>query len=194
MKPFGRQTPWELLGIAPEATVEEVRRAYERLSSQLAPGALALYSVADPSEQDALRQHLRAAYLTLLAGLGGSEEPASPPTDDLPPASVAPSPDGDRNPESSSERSPVIGPTTEFTGDLLRQLREARGLTLAEVAGRTRIRQALLEHLESESFAALPERVFVRGFVMAYAHELGLDPERVWASYGARWQAAHDGP
>lgn len=193
MKPFARQTPWELLGIAPEATLEEVRRAYERLTSQLAPGALALYSVADPSEQKALQQHLRAAYLTLLAGLGGSEEPASPPTDDLPPAGIVPSPDGDEDPESSSEQPPVFGSTTEFSGDLLRQIREARGLTLAEVAGRTRIRQALLGHLESESFAALPERVFVRGFVMAYARELGLDPDRVWASYGAHWQAAHDG-
>ena len=84
---------------------------------------------------------------------------------------------------------PAPAAETEFGGEHLRRVRESRGLTLETLSHRTRIRRALLESLETESFAALPERVFVRGFVFAVARELGLEPERVWASYGKRWEA-----
>ncbi len=85
---------------------------------------------------------------------------------------------------------PVPPAETEFTGAALRRVRESMGLTIAEVAERTRIRPRQIESLEEEAFAARPERVFVRGFVMAYARELRLDPERVWGSYAKRWEAA----
>ena len=47
MKPFDQLDPWEMLGLTPGATAEEIRLAYERLASRLAPGSLPLYSIAD---------------------------------------------------------------------------------------------------------------------------------------------------
>lgn len=193
MKPLEEQSPWEVLGLKPGASAEEVRRAYERLSTALAPGALALYSITELDEQRALQQRLREAYLTLMRTFGW-EVPSVPElglasADSAPearPAELAallPSAD-------SQARGPTVEAATEFSGAQLRKVREGLGLTLAEVAQRTRIRPKQLESIEAEAFDKLPQRVFVRGFVMTYARELKLDPERVWASYGKRWETA----
>ncbi len=62
----------------------------------------------------------------------------------------------------------------ESMGEFFRQVRETKGLTLDEVATKTRIRMDFLKALEEENFAALPEQVFVQGFVRSYAKALGL--------------------
>ena len=64
-------------------------------------------------------------------------------------------------------------------GAALRDARENRGLSLAEVSARTKIRIEQLRALEDNAFERLPERIFVRGFIRAYAREVGLDPESV---------------
>jgi cytoskeletal protein RodZ len=66
-------------------------------------------------------------------------------------------------------------------GELLRETRESKGISLAEVEEVTRIRQRFLQALEEEDFAALPGEVFARGFLRNYAMYLGLDPQQVAA-------------
>ena len=88
---------------------------------------------------------------------------------------------------------PEVGPATEYTGDLLRRIREARGVSLRELATRTRISLGHLEHLEAEAFRELPERVYLRGFLTAYARELKLDGPRLAETYLARWSAGRRG-
>jgi cytoskeleton protein RodZ len=65
---------------------------------------------------------------------------------------------------------------TEHFGNFLRQRREARGLSIAELSRATRIKETNLELLEDGRFDAFPAEVFVVGFVKAYAREVGLDP------------------
>ena len=198
MKRFDDAPPWELLGVAPDASRDEVQRAYERLTALLGPGALALYSAADAEEQRRLQRALHAAYLRMLGT--ATEEPRHSPTP--PPARDAtpPAPQAPPGPAPASRpvvaaapdlpAPPAIDERTEITGTILRQLRESRGRSADEVAARTRIRRVFIESLEREDFRALPERVFTRGFVMTYARELGLDPARVWASIEPRYVAA----
>ncbi len=193
MKPLEDQSPWEVLGLKPGASEDEVRRAYERLSAALAPGSLALYSITEMEEQRTLQQRLRDAYLTLMRTFGWDV----PPVPELGLTGAASAPEARpaevaalTPPAEPQAGRPAVGAGTEFTGAHLRTVREALGLTLAEVAQRTRIRPKQLESIEAEAFEKLPQRVFVRGFVMTYARELKLDPERVWASYGKRWEAA----
>jgi len=186
VKPFERATPWEILGVEPGATVAEVRCAYERLSALLTPGSLALYSAAELDEQNVLYQHLRTAYLTLLPvceeveGLGAAaaQDVLVSTVDEA--AAAPPSPPTDRH--------PAVDPNVELTGEGLKHVREMRRITLADLSQRTRIRTQMLEALEAEAFEKLPERVFVRGFVMSVARELGVDPVRAWATYGGRWE------
>lgn len=81
---------------------------------------------------------------------------------------------------------PEITPETVFTGELLREVRLARSLTIQELANRTKISPTHLESLEKERWDWLPARVFVRGFLMSVARELGLDPEQVARTFLAR--------
>jgi cytoskeletal protein RodZ len=81
------------------------------------------------------------------------------------------------------------------TGDRLRLAREAAGLSLADVATRTRITQRHLSAIEKSDFSELPGRTYVTGFARAYARAVDLPEAEVGASvrreleedaYGAR--------
>jgi hypothetical protein len=76
-----------------------------------------------------------------------------------------------------------LPPHTEFNGELLRRVRESRGLSLAQLAERTRISSKHLENIEADRYAALPATVYLRGMIMSVARELTLDPLRVSRSY-----------
>ena len=89
---------------------------------------------------------------------------------------------------------PELTPQTEFTGPLLRQIREAVGVELREIAERSKIGMAYLQALEADLFAKLPALVYVRGFLAEYARALGLDVERVKQTYLARFRAARPSP
>jgi cytoskeleton protein RodZ len=77
----------------------------------------------------------------------------------------------------------------EYDGARLRRARLRRGLDLEEIAIRTKINSNYLDFLEEERFADLPPRVYVRGFVMAFAACVGLDATVVAASYMRRYDA-----
>lgn len=62
-------------------------------------------------------------------------------------------------------------------GNKFQTARETQGLTLEQMASRTRIQEPKLRALETDSFEQLPERVFTKGFVRAYARSLELDEE-----------------
>ena len=66
-------------------------------------------------------------------------------------------------------------------GQLLRQTREAKELSLADVEEQTRIRQRYLNALESGDWDELPNPVAARGFLRTYATFLGLDADELVA-------------
>ena len=62
-------------------------------------------------------------------------------------------------------------------GEQLRAAREARGLSLEQVAAETRLPQRHLVTMEAGDFASLPGRTYAVGFAKTYAKAVGLDPE-----------------
>ncbi|MTD33582.1 helix-turn-helix domain-containing protein [Paludibacterium denitrificans] len=62
-------------------------------------------------------------------------------------------------------------------GFLLKQAREAAGVSLADVAARLKLSMRQLEAIEADDFQSLPGPIFVRGFVRNYARFLALDSE-----------------
>ncbi|GAB4270266.1 MAG: DUF4115 domain-containing protein [Candidatus Promineifilaceae bacterium] len=68
-------------------------------------------------------------------------------------------------------------------GQILRQARENKGLTLAQAEDATRINARFLEALETGDYTVLPTPVHVRGFLRNYARFLGLDPEPLLERY-----------
>jgi transcriptional regulator with XRE-family HTH domain len=68
-------------------------------------------------------------------------------------------------------------PRNAGIGAALRQARIERGMSVAELQARTKVRAQYLVALEEERFVDLPPYPFTRGFLQAAAQELGLDPE-----------------
>jgi cytoskeleton protein RodZ len=66
-------------------------------------------------------------------------------------------------------------------GQILRDAREARGITLDDVASRLRLMHRQIEAMETDDFESLGQPVFARGFVRNYARLLGLAPEALLA-------------
>ena len=68
-------------------------------------------------------------------------------------------------------------------GAQLAFLREKKGLTPEYVAGKLHLRTQLIGLLESDNYAQLPQAVFVKGYIRAYANFLGVAPEPLIESF-----------
>ena len=66
-------------------------------------------------------------------------------------------------------------------GQILREAREAQGMTLEDAAARLRLMHRQIEAMETDDFDSLGQPVFARGFVRNYARLLGLDHEALLA-------------
>ncbi len=66
---------------------------------------------------------------------------------------------------------------TDWSGEFIRKLRNARQISIEEIANITKISRTNLHAIENEEFKKLPAAVFARGFVMQLARLLKLAPE-----------------
>ena len=187
MKAPSEMNEYELLGLEPGATHADVRRAWERLSVLLAPGSLPLYSLLDRGEQEELLERVHRAYEALSRDLAQGTGAAA--ADGEAEETLAAGAAGEPPKEDGLAEAVAAG---TVTGEQLRAYREAHGVPLKAVADRTRVPQRLLEAVEAEDFDQFPVRVYLRGFVIAYARDLDLEPAAVWACYEKRWEAWHE--
>ena len=193
---------YELLEVPPTASFEDIRRANRRIRDIYGAESVAISGLYDPVSLEGVHRRLDRAYTTLMDATkrkeydmelfpDGVPMPVAPPPlhADVPAPRPAAKVD---DPATLAARPPMpeISPVTEFTGALLRQIREAIGVELREIAERSKIGMAYLSALEGEVFAKLPATVYVRGFLAEYARALGLDGERVKQTYLARYRAA----
>ena len=84
-------------------------------------------------------------------------------------------------------------PSRDGAGTILRKTREAKGLTLDQVASETRIPVRHLEVMEEGDFANLPARTYATGFARTYAKMLGLDAEEIVAKVREELAVEGDG-
>lgn len=71
----------------------------------------------------------------------------------------------------------------KITGQILKENRERRGVTLSEVSLSTKITMKTLSAIEEGNPMNLPPKTFLRGFVRSYAIFLGLDPEEILRTF-----------
>jgi cytoskeletal protein RodZ len=72
-------------------------------------------------------------------------------------------------------------------GERMKRLREERGVALRDIAETTKISVSALEALERNDISRLPGGIFSRGFVRAYAEQIGADPEKAVRDFIARF-------
>ena len=86
---------------------------------------------------------------------------------------------------------------TEFrfqtVGEQLKAARERQGLSLTDVATRTRVPMRHLESIEKSQFLSLPGTTYTLGFTRAYARCLDLDAAKIGSELRAELiQSGHD--
>lgn len=72
---------------------------------------------------------------------------------------------------------------SETLGSYLKSQRESKKISLREVAKNTRVREKILRAIEEDQYALLPPATYVKGFLLAYAKYLRLDPNDVLLRY-----------
>jgi flagellar biosynthesis protein FlhG len=185
--PLEAPTLYATLGITRSSNDEEVRRAYKRQREIYASGGLATASLLTEAKLKSEQGRLDEAYDTLLDpvrrrayDLSTFAEPDRPET--VSARSVRPALAAEQL-MLQSELAREIGPDTDFTGALLRKVRESQGIELAEISARTKIAKPHLAAIEEERFDALPAGVYVRGFLAELAKYLRLDPAQVQKTF-----------
>ena len=175
----------DILEVDRGATDEEIRRAFKRTKEIYASDSLCCYGLFDAPALEALRARLEEAYDVLLdpARRRPYELSVFPlaPTYKIGEASAV-------DVDAPVVPAPMITPETEFTGALLRAVRESIGVEVREIAQRTKIGTMYLNAIEEDDFKNLPALVYVRGFLVEVAKCLALDPAQVSRTYIRRYK------
>ncbi len=190
--PPSARTHYEMLALDRGASDEEIRRAYRKTREIYTLESVALSGLLTDEDLSSMVARVEEARDVLLdpARRRPYDLSITPEDAPLPEASAAPIPP-DEALVMPDPALPELTAETEFSGALLRALREARGVRLDDIAARTKIAPAVLRALEDEEFAALPQAVYARGFVTEVAKYLKLDVEQVVRTYMHRYRKAH---
>lgn len=184
--PTEEPTHYAVLGVTRAASDEEIRRGNKRQREIYATGGLATVSLLDADGLARAQRRLDEAYDTLLDPVRRRAYDLSTFPEPAPEAMAART----TRPALAAEQVMLqeelqreIGPDTEFTGSLLRKVRESLGLDLPEISQKTKIARTHLQALEDERFDELPALVYTRGFLGELAKQLRLDPTQVQKTY-----------
>lgn len=80
-----------------------------------------------------------------------------------------------------TEQMPSKGP-----GQILKEAREAKGLSQREVADQLRLRKQIIELLEVDDYSTFSTPTFIKGYLRAYAKLLDLDDTELFQAYKAK--------
>ncbi len=180
MRPLSEQDHYEILEVSRSASRAEIEKAYRLARATFADDSLALYSVVDPRDAEAIRVRIELAWGVLSdakqredydASLAPGGEPAGPAMTvgfDVGPSEVP----------AAEAPEDLAGELPEgYGGATFRAARLRRALDLDQVAGLTKVNPRYLRYIEEENLEGLPAQVYVRGFVAAFAQVVGLDPK-----------------
>ncbi|MDH3486394.1 MAG: helix-turn-helix domain-containing protein, partial [Myxococcales bacterium] len=188
------RTPWrdvpgnshyDVLEVERGATDEEIRRAHKRMCAVFDSDNIVTFGLFDQEGLEAARARIDEAYDVLL-------DPARRRPYEIsvfPDAPEAETRVKDKTiPPGELPPAPTITPDTEFSGALLRAVRESQGTGLEQISEHTKVGTNYLRCIEDDEFDELPAAVYVRGFVTEFAKCLKLDPEQVSQSYLRRYR------
>ncbi|MGB2110045.1 MAG: helix-turn-helix domain-containing protein, partial [Marinobacter vinifirmus] len=69
--------------------------------------------------------------------------------------------------------------SAEPVGQQLRRAREKAGLSLAAVADQQHLRVSVIQAIESGDYSKIDTELFLKGYVRAYARQVGLDADSI---------------
>ena len=183
----GPKNLYEVLGVARTAADDEIRRAYKRQREVFRDGSFPVVSIVTEKALRDEQARIEEAYDTLLdpnrrRSYDLSTFPLEQPEGAAPPKAIDPR-RADELLQLAHEVSREVHAETEWSGALLRKVREVQNVELVEIAQRTKISSMHLSAIEEERTGDLPALVYVQGFLQEYAKFLKLDPTQVARTY-----------
>jgi curved DNA-binding protein CbpA len=201
---------YEVLEVPVDASMDEIQHGYIRARNAYSTDSLALYSLMSQDECDNILEVIEEAYVivsdpekrrrydyirgfnqnreteTVVSAHNTAQRKAKSEEESRSTNKISKlvankkfSLEYDRNMEFENE----IESTTEFTGSLLKKIREYKNVDLVRLADLTKVSKTYLAKIEEEDTNNLPALVYVRGFVYQYAKCLKLNPDLVATSY-----------
>jgi curved DNA-binding protein CbpA len=169
----------DTLELPVDATMLEVKTAYQHLKDLYTKGSIAISPLEDEYPENAkedIIKRLDEAYAWLSANYQKAGDADAKGLHGKPSSS-------------SSKAQQEVSTIEEFDGPTLRRVRQMLGIELGEVEFSTKISLQHIKNIEEEKFRALPEEVFVKGYIASYAKCLGLDTQKVVEQYIRRYRS-----
>ena len=181
---------YTLFQISPEASQIDIINAYRHAKLAYQQDSLAIYSLFSEQDLEQIQMQIEEAYIVLSDPKKRSNYDALHLRTDI-----------DTNQSSSlggnvislhnkietrshrAEPEQKAGEMTIYSGETLKENREAKNVTLEQIAERTKISMRYLQAIENEDSEKFPETVYLKGYLRQYASEIGLDPAQVVLSY-----------
>ena len=167
-KPLDNQNYYQILDVPYKATAAEIQRAYEAAKKLHQEDALMNSSPFDTSERGRILDKIEEAYQVLNNPIKRKQYNGALTS------SIASSPLKVGNSQARSTQAQDSPSKLEFrvteivTGEMIKGLREKKGITLNEIADKTRINIDYLSAIEKNRFEALPAEVYVHSYVQQY--------------------------
>jgi flagellar biosynthesis protein FlhG len=167
----------DVLELPADASLTEIKSAYQQLKEIYSSDSIAISSIANEfpeSSRQKVLQQLEEVYKKLLAHFDAVEKGV---TEDFRP-----------QPQGVDQMKEFVKNIVEFTGPVLRDIRERRSFELHDLALSTKIRKGYLHDIETENFTNLPSEIYLKGYLIVYAQYLSLDPKKVCDDYMRRYR------
>jgi DnaJ-class molecular chaperone len=193
-----RTNYYDVLELSPHSAQHELTTAYQRVKATYSGDNPAIYTIFSEQEARALLLLIEEAYSVLgnknlrniydQRLLSGNFQMADLSYEAILNASkqMFPEPrqeekkaDYKNNPDFENE----ITSCKNWNGDLLRQVRDYKNITIRKMSDVTKINIYYITAIENMDLKSLPAPVFIRGYVVQMARLLGLDEKKVADSY-----------
>jgi len=211
MKPLTEQNYYDLLGVSPKASFEEVQSAYDEAVSIYSNDSIPTYSLFTQEEREQIVARLVDAYKILTngqlrkeynqiliergelspqeVGFSSLEETAVPKGKlrEVSAESLIQEEKSENLNQAGDSTLDLFNEYTSVTGKSIKMVRFAREMSLEEVYRKTNIPKHTLEDIEEEHFEKLPALVYLKGFLKAYADTLTVNQAQMVDGYVKRF-------
>ncbi|MFG1493593.1 helix-turn-helix domain-containing protein [Halobacteriovorax sp. ZH4_bin.1] len=206
---------YEVLEVAPNASADEIQKAYTAARTAYSGDSLAIYSLLSEEEAHKVLELIEEAYNILsnptkrkkynqARGIVIEDDTNYIPTTTKPEDENTIKVTNQMNRlvakkrygleyEQNAEFEKEIEQCSEYTGEFLKKVREYKKVDVSRMSDMTKISKTFLQYIENEEVDKMPAIVYVRGFVYQYAKVLKLNPDLVANSYLQRVKALKEG-
>jgi len=197
---------YELLEVGSDASPFEVHQAYKEMYQLYHDDSLASYSFFSREEREEILAKLDEAYSTLMdersrsrydqllieSGILQKEMQYQRDRKKLSLMSDAKRPRSNTALRIRDRLKPIVSsnPTIQeilthdvLSGEDLKKIRDELGVSLEEIAEIVKVRMVYLQAIENDQFEKTPSKIFLKGFLRAYAQCIGLDADIVANRY-----------